>query len=55
MPENTEKFLFLFPKAKDNDLTCLVFSKTRRYSVSCRRGVKKPENIHIQETGIREV
>ena len=44
----------VYPKAQDDVLKCLVLYTTQRYSVYCHRGVKKPENIHIQEAGIRE-
>lgn len=42
----------MFVKVQDNVLKRLVYSTTQRYSVYCQRGVEKPENIYIQETGI---
>lgn len=43
----------VLPKAPDDILKHLVFSTTQRHSVHCDRGVKKPENIHILDAGIR--
>lgn len=31
----------------------LFCPKPKRNSVSCHRGAKKPEHVHIQEAGIR--
>lgn len=40
-------------KALNDILKCLPLPTTQR-SVSCRSGVKRPENIHIQEAEIKE-
>lgn len=45
----------VLPKAPDDILKHLVFSTTQRHSVHCDRGVKKPENIHILDAGIRSI
>lgn len=50
-----KKCWWQFPKALDDLLECVVPSTTQRYSVYCHRWVKKQENIHFEEAGIREI
>ena len=45
----------LISEASRDVLKCLVWSKTQRRSVHCHRGRKKPENIHVKESGIRKL
>ena len=37
---------------QDDVPKCLVLSTAQKYSVYCQRGVKKAENIHIEEAEI---
>ena len=54
MSEKDEKCWSVFPEAHKHVLTSLVLSTTQTNSADCQRGVKKAENIHIQEDWIRE-
>lgn len=53
--QGKKKCWWQFPKALDDLLECVVPSTTQRYSVYCHRWVKKQENIHFEEAGIREI
>lgn len=44
----------IFLKAKHDFIKCFVLFPTQRCSVHCHKEIKKPENIHILEAGIRE-
>ena len=44
----------MLKNVQDDALKCLVLYTTQRCSVYCHRGGKKPGNIHILMTGIRE-
>ena len=55
MSENDENFWSMISKTQGDCLKCLVVSLTQRYSVYRHNEVKKQENIHIWEAGIRDL
>lgn len=55
MSENGEKCWSVFLKSQDDVLIFLVLSTTQRYLVHCQKGGKKPEHLHIEEVGIKEM
>ena len=53
MSENGVKCRSVFPETQGDVLKCRVLSTIQRYSVYFHREVKKPENVHISEAGMR--